>query len=87
MVGEKAKNRVGPMLNGIVDTSSGAVEGFKYSKVAMERADDGLVWSEEELTAFLTNPKKYMPGTKMSFKGLRKEEQIADLIAYLKTFE
>ncbi|PCJ04718.1 MAG: MFS transporter [Rhodobacteraceae bacterium] len=85
-VGEGAKNRTGPVLNGIVDASAGQADGFKYSKPMIAAADDGLVWTEEELSAFLTKPKKYMKGTRMSFAGLKKEKDIAAVIAYLRSF-
>ena len=87
MVGEKAKNRVGPSLNGIVGAPAGAVEGFKYSKALMAMAEDGLVWDEAALAAFLTKPKEFMKGTRMSFNGLRKEADLANVTAYLATFE
>lgn len=86
-VGEDAKNRVGPVLNGIVGQPAAALEDFKYSSVLQERAAEGLVWTNEELSAFLASPKKYMKGTKMSFAGLRKDDDIEDVIAYLATFE
>ena len=85
-VGEDAKNKSGPMLNGIVNAAAGAVDGFKYSKPMKAAAADGLVWTEDELTAFLTKPKKYMKGTKMSFAGFKKEADTAAVIAYLKSF-
>lgn len=87
MVGEGAKNRVGPALNGVVGGPVASVEGFKYSDVFQEMAAEGAVWTEEELAAFLDSPRKYAKGTKMAFPGLRKEEEIADVIAYLATFE
>jgi len=83
-IGAKAKNRVGPVLNGIVDGPAGAVEGFRYSKALEAAAEDGLVWSHDALTSFLGDPKGYMKGTKMSFPGVRKEEDIEALIAYLR---
>lgn len=86
-VGEGAQNRVGPALNGIVGGAAGAVEGFKYSNVMQERAAEGLIWTEEELAAFLASPRDYMKGTKMSFAGLRKEDDVANVIAYMATFE
>ena len=86
-VGEDAKNKVGPMLNGIVDAAAGQVADYKYSDALLAAAADGLVWDEESLTAFLQKPKDFLDGTKMSFPGLRKEEEIADVIAYLATFE
>ena len=85
-VGEGAKNATGPMLNGIVGASAGAVEGFKYSKPMQAAAEGGLVWSHETLAEFLANPKGYMKGTKMSFAGLRKAEEVEAVIAYLSTF-
>ena len=86
-VGDGAKNRIGPMLNGIVGKEIASVDGFKYSKAFKAKKDEGLVWTEEELDAFLTKPKKYLKGTKMSFAGLKKEDDRANVIAYLKTFE
>jgi S-disulfanyl-L-cysteine oxidoreductase SoxD len=85
-VGAKAKNRSGPVLNGIVGGASGAVDGFKYSKALKAAAEGGLVWTPEELAAFLAKPKKYLKGTKMGFAGLKKEKDQAAVIEYLKTF-
>jgi len=86
-VGEGAKNKTGPTLNGIVGHAAGAVDGFKYSKPMQAAGEGGLVWTEAELAAFLAKPKAYMKGTKMSFAGLKKDEDIAAVIAYLKSFE
>ncbi len=86
-VGDGAKNRVGPMLNGIIDNEIASIEGFKYSKAFLAKKDEGLVWTEEVLDAYLTKPKKHIKGTKMSFAGLKKEADRADMIAYLMTFE
>ena len=82
-VGEDAKNKSGPMLNGIIGATAGAVEGFKYSKALMTKAEEGLVWDEDSLAAFLEKPRKYIPKTKMAFAGLKKEEDRANVIAYL----
>ena len=87
MVGENAKKKVGPALNGIVGVKAGQMVDFKYSKALTVMAEGGLVWDEASLTAFLSAPKKFMKGTKMSFQGLRKEKELADVIAYLATFE
>ncbi|PRY20250.1 cytochrome c [Aliiruegeria haliotis] len=86
-VGEKAKNKVGPMLNGIIGAPAGKVEGFKYSANLLELAEGGLTWDNETLAAYLTKPKDVIPKGKMSFAGLKKEEDIANVIAYLSTFE
>lgn len=85
-VGPDAKNKVGPALNGIVDASAGQAD-FKYSSAMLEAAEAGLVWDEETLTAFLQKPSDVVKGTKMSFPGLRKEEEIENVIAYLRRFE
>ena len=86
-VGEGAKHSTGPLLNGIVGATAGKADGFKYSKVMRAAGETGLVWTEEELAAFLTKPRKYMKGTKMSFAGLRKEADVEAVLTYLKSFE
>jgi cytochrome c len=78
---EAGKNKVGPSLAGIVGAKAGSVEGYKYSK-AMAGSD--VVWDDANLDAYLTKPKDFMKGTKMSFAGLKKEEDRADVIEYLK---
>ena len=85
-VGADAKNKVGPILNGIVDSAVGANADFKYSDALMALAGEGKTWTVEELSAFLEKPRDYAKGTKMSFAGLRKEEDRNDVIAYLATF-
>lgn len=84
-VGEDAKNKVGPILNGIVDAPAAENPDYKYSDALLQLASDGLVWDEETLGAFLRDPKEVVPGTKMSFPGLRKDDEIANVIAYLET--
>jgi cytochrome c len=86
-VGEGAKNKVGPILNGIIDSEAGANPDYKYSKGLVAAAADGLVWDTENLTAFLIKPKTFVKGTKMSFPGLKKEADIENILAYLATFE
>jgi nitrite reductase (NO-forming) len=77
---EPGQNRVGPSLFGVVGKEAGAVEDFNYS-AAMQDSD--IVWTPENLDAFLTNPREFMPGTKMIVPGLRAAEDRSDLIAYL----
>ena len=86
-IGDGAKNKSGPVLNGIFDNAAGVVDGFKYSKVMRKAGEDGLVWSETELAAFLAKPKKYMKGTKMSFAGLKKEKDQLAIVEFLKSLE
>ena len=81
---DKEKNRVGPHLVGIMGRTAGAVEKFKYSKAMKAAAEDGLVWIDETMAAFLKAPKKYIKGTKMAFAGLKKQSDVDNIIAYLK---
>jgi S-disulfanyl-L-cysteine oxidoreductase SoxD len=85
-VGDGAKNRSGPILNGVVGAAAGHIDGFKYSKALIEKAEEGLVWNDETLAAFLAGPKKYIKKTKMGFAGLKKDADIEAVIAYLATF-
>ena len=80
------KNRVGPTLKGVVGRTPGTAEGFKYSKPMIAFGEGGAVWDEETLSAYLENPKAVVPKNKMSFPGLKKPEERADVIAYLMTF-
>mmetsp|Transcript_11161 Transcript_11161/g.28173 ORF Transcript_11161/g.28173 Transcript_11161/m.28173 type:complete len:113 (-) Transcript_11161:143-481(-) len=75
-------HKQGPNLGGLFGRTSGTTEGFAYSKANKEK---GVVWSDETLYDYLLNPKKYIPGTKMVFAGLKKPQERADLIAYLKS--
>ncbi len=81
-VGPDAKNKVGPQLNGIVGRAAGKAEGFAYSD-AMKNS--GKTWDEATLSAYLTNPKEYIPGNKMVFAGLKEETDRKNLIAFLAT--
>jgi len=80
--GKGAANGVGPNLWGIVGRKSGTIAGFSYSKA---NSESGVVWTAEVLEVYLENPKKFMPGTKMSFAGLKKPQERKDIIAYLST--
>ncbi|MEL7463321.1 MAG: c-type cytochrome [Pseudomonadota bacterium] len=82
-VGEGAKNRSGPHLNGLMGRTFGAVDGFKYSNAFKDAHDEGRVWDEASFAEFLAKPKDYMKGTKMSFGGLKKASDVEALAAYL----
>ena len=74
-------NKVGPVLWGVVNTAKGAVDGFSYSAAL---AGFGGVWDYQSLNAFLAKPKAYISGTKMNFAGLKKPQDRANMIAYLR---
>ncbi len=74
------KNKIGPNLHGVMGRQAGVVDGFKYSK-AFKEAD--FSWDEAELAKYLTNPKTFLKGNKMAFPGLKKEEDVANVIAYM----
>eukprot|EP01060_Flectonema_neradi_P010710 TRINITY_DN1779_c2_g1_i1.p1 TRINITY_DN1779_c2_g1~~TRINITY_DN1779_c2_g1_i1.p1 ORF type:complete len:108 (+),score=3.79 TRINITY_DN1779_c2_g1_i1:260-583(+) len=79
-----APNGIGPNLFGIVGRTSGTVPGFAYSK---SNKDSGVVWSPEVLDQYLRNPRKFMPGNKMAFAGIRRDKDRHDVIAYLETLK
>lgn len=78
-------NKTGPHLVAVVGRKAASVEGYKYSADLMALGEAGTVWDEANLDKYLTNPKDIAPKGKMSFPGLKKPEERADLIAYLKT--
>ncbi|AVX05607.1 cytochrome c like protein [Maritalea myrionectae] len=82
---EGGANKVGPALYGIVGRTIAGLDDFSYSDVLNEMGAEGKVWTYEALNAFLEDPKGYAAGTKMSFAGLRKETDRADLLAYMQT--
>ena len=82
--GPGAKNKVGPELNGLFGRHSGSVVGFSYSEA---NKYSGIVWDEEVFRDYIRNPRAKIPGTKMVLPGLKDEQQITDLIAYLRQFD
>lgn len=83
--GEGEPNKTGPLLYGVVGRPIGTHEGFAYSDGMLEHKAKGDMWTYENLNAFLTSPKTFTPGTKMSFSGIKDDKQRADVIAYLST--
>lgn len=77
-------NKVGPALWGVFGRAKGHADGFAYSKELIAK---GGSWDAEELNHFLAAPKKYIPGTKMGFAGLKKPQDRADVIKYLETLK
>ncbi|MDJ0685752.1 MAG: c-type cytochrome [Alphaproteobacteria bacterium] len=82
-VGPDAKNRVGPHLNDVFGRTAGSLDGFKYSSEMVKAGEEGLVWTDETMDAFLAAPKKVVQKNRMAFAGLRKEADRADVIAFL----
>lgn len=78
---DAGKNRIGPSLHGIMGRAAGTVDGFKYSSAMTE---SGITWDEESLSKYLEDPKGFIPGNKMAFPGLKKEDDREDVIAYIK---
>ena len=78
---QEGKNKIGPSLYNLLDRKIGSVEGYKYSK-AMKNS--GVVWDEESLDKFLTKPRKFIPKTKMAFRGIKNKSLRDDLISFLK---
>nr|HEV8011383.1 cytochrome c family protein [Bradyrhizobium sp.] len=81
--GEGAKNAVGPVLNGVVGRKAGTYPDYAYSDA---NKNSGITWDEATLKEYLKNPRAKVPGTKMIFPGLPKDEDIDNVIAYLKQF-
>ncbi len=79
---EEGVNRVGPSLYNIVGRKSGSVEGYNYSDA---NKNSGVTWTTDVLFEYLEDPKGFMPGTKMAFPGIKKEQDRANLIAYLES--
>jgi len=78
-------NKVGPNLNGIVDRPVAALESFKrYSPAMKEAGAAGMIWNTDTLAEYLRAPKAKVPGTNMAFAGIKKDDEMANLIAYLK---
>jgi cytochrome c len=83
-VGEDAKHKIGPVLNGLDGRKSGSIEGYNYSE-ANKKAE--IVWGEASFKDYIVNPMARVPGTKMAFAGIKNETEIANLWAYLKQFK
>ncbi len=82
-VGADAKNKVGPLLNGLEGRTAGTIEGYSYSE---PNKTSGIVWSEKTFSEYIRDPRAMIPKTKMIFPGIKNEREIADLWAYLSRF-
>lgn len=82
-VGPTAKNKVGPLLNGLDKRTSGSIDGYNYSDANKKSA---IVWNEGSFLEYIRDPKAKVPGTKMVFAGIRNEKEAKNLWAYLAKF-
>jgi cytochrome c len=82
-VGPGAKNKVGPELNGLDGRKAGTAEGFNYTEA---NKNSGLTWDESVFKDYIKDPRAKIPGTKMVFAGIKNEQEVNDLWAYLKQF-
>jgi cytochrome c len=83
-IGEGAKNKVGPELNGIDGRHSGTAPGYNYSAA---NKNSGITWNKEQFLDYIRDPRAKIPGTKMSFPGIKKAQEATDLWAYLAQFD
>lgn len=82
-VGETAKNKVGPILNGLDRRQAGSVPGYNYSE---DNKNSGITWNEASFKDYIKDPKAKMPKTKMVFAGIKNEKEADDLWSYLAQF-
>ena len=83
-VGEGAKNKVGPVLNGLDGRKSGTAPDFSYSDA---NKNSGITWNEAQFKDYIKDPKAKIPGTKMIFPGIKNEKEVNDLWAFLAQYD
>jgi cytochrome c len=83
-VGDGARHKVGPYLNGLDGRKAGTIEGYSYSDA---NKNSGIVWNEEVFKEYIKDPRAKIPGTKIVFPGVKNEREIGDLWAYLRQFD
>jgi cytochrome c len=83
-IGEGAKNKVGPELNGLDGRKSGTADGYSYSDA---NKNSGITWSETEFKDYIRDPKAKIPGTKMTFAGIKNDKEVNDLWAFIAQYD
>ena len=86
-IGEGAAHKVGPQLNGVLGRPAASQDGYSYSRSMQDAQADGLEWTRETLTLYLTRPRHFLPGTSMSFAGIARRAEIDQVIDYLASFD
>lgn len=83
-IGETARNGVGPKLNGLLGRPAGSIEGYSYSPA---NKNSGITWDEPTFRDYIKGPQVKIPNTKMVFPGLKSDQEIDDIVAFLKQFD
>jgi cytochrome c len=83
-IGDGAKNKVGPELNGLDGRKSGTAEGYSYSDA---NKNSGITWNEAEFKEYIRDPKAKIPGTKMTFAGIKTDKEVNDLWAFISQYD
>jgi cytochrome c len=83
-IGEGAKNKVGPVLNGLDGRKSGTVPDYSYSDA---NKNSGITWNEAQFKEYIRDPKAKIPGTKMAFAGIKKDQEVNDLWAFISQYD
>lgn len=82
---EKDQNKLGPTLHNLIGRKAASVKTYKYSKAMEQAAANGLIWNDDNVKTYLHNPHKMVPGTKMAILFMHNEQELTDLIEYLKS--
>ena len=83
-IGDGAKNKVGPELNGLDGRKSGTAEGYSYSDA---NKNSGITWNKDQFLDYIKDPKAKIPGTKMAFAGIKNEKEANDLWAFVSQYD
>ncbi len=82
-IGPGAKHKIGPHLDAILGRKAGSIDGFKYSKAMKDAGEGGLAWDEKALDEYIAKPRDFIPGNRMSYRGMEKAEARAELVKWI----
>lgn len=86
LIGDATGRKTGPSLNNVFGHTAAYVEDYKYSPAMIAKREEGLIWTPEVFAEYIDNPRKYVPRTKMAFAGVKKAEDVENLIAFMMQF-